>query len=237
MPSNEFDTKADFFPDGGAGDIEVQAALDQHTTMLGGVARLGRIVERNSEDPKPPGDVPRVLVHIGGESKGSYIRNWMPWTTARAGCDGEWWAPEINEQVLVVAPSGNLTQGIVVGSLFRKGLTFTSIGESIEPADPLPGFDQGSAPSENEIHRRVYKDGSSISYDRNKHLLSVELKSATENDAGIKLSCVADEFIELTAGSTQISINKDGAIDITTADKEITITGNVTVKGTLNVID
>jgi phage baseplate assembly protein V len=170
-----------------------------------------------------------VLVQIGGASKGSYIRNWMPWTTTRAGFDGEWWAPEVDEQVLVIAPSGNLTQGVIVGSLYRGPLTFDPAADGIAPRDPIPGD------TEKHIHRRIYKDGSSVTYDRNSHSVSMVVKSAPDAAKEISATITADESIVLTAGATQITINQDGAVDIAAQGNDITISGNVKVTGTMDV--
>lgn len=229
MPENKFENNVNYYSDGPSDEVKIQAKLDHHTSMLGGVARIGRVVEAAADDPqKPEGDaIPRVLVHIGSTSKSSYIRNWMPWTTTRAGADGEWWAPEAGEQVLVIAPSGNLTQGIIVGSLYRGPLTFEPAKEGFTARDPIPGTIG--------IHRRSYKDGSSITYDRNSHRLSMAVKSATDATKTISATITADQSIELNAGTTKITVNQDGAVDIATQGNEITISGNVKVTGTLDV--
>ena len=235
MPENEIENRPDYFSDGQPDDVRVQAKLDHHTAMLGGVARIGRVVEPAADDPADPGDIPRVLVHIGGASTGSYVRNWMPWTTARAGFDGEWWAPELDEQVLVIAPSGNLTQGIVVGSLYRGALTFDAAAGDITARDPIPGAAAGAAETEKEIHKRAYKDGTSVAYDRNVHSLSMIVKSAPQSAKEIQASITADQSIVLTAGTTQITIAHDGAVDIAAQGNDITISGNVKVTGTMDV--
>lgn len=221
--------EVNYYSDVQSDEVRVQAKLDHHTTMLGGMARIGRVVEAAAGDPKKPERdvIPRVLVQIGGVSKGSYIRNWMPWTTTRAGFDGEWWAPEVDEQVLVIAPSGNLTQGIIVGSLYRGPLTFDAAKDGITPRDPIPG--------DTETHRRIYKDGSSVTYDRNSHSLSMVVKSAPDATKEISATITADQSIVLTAGTTQITINQDGAVDIAAQDNDITISGNIKVTGTLDV--
>lgn len=228
MPENYFENEVDYYSDVQSDDVRVQAKLDDHTTMLQSVARIGRVVEFTKGDPEKPKPevIPRVLVQIGGASKGSYIRNWMPWTTTRAGFDGEWWAPELGEQVLVIAPSGNLTQGIIVGSLYRGRLTFD---DNIKTREPIPGE------TDKHIHKRIYKDGSSVTYDRNSHSLSMVVKSAPDAAKEISATITADQSIVLKAGTTQITINQDGAVDIAAQGNDITISGNVKVTGTLDV--
>ena len=153
-------------------DVEMLGKLHEHNTMLGGIARIGRVVKLASGDPADPKDTPRVLVQIGGSTDGSYIRNWLPWLANRAGYDAEWWWPELDEQVVVLAPSGNIAQGIILGSLYRGCLTFDTESDKIKQRDPVP-----VAEVDRQVHQRIYKDGSSISYDRNLHKLAVELKS------------------------------------------------------------
>ncbi|MEO0444419.1 MAG: phage baseplate assembly protein V [Pseudomonadota bacterium] len=221
----------DFFPDEQAGAIKVQAKLDHHTTMLSSLVRIGRIVTATATDPQQPDDIPRVLVQVGGNNEGSYIRNWMPWTTARAGYDAEWWMPETDEQVLVVAPSGNLSQGIIIGTLFRGALTFDSAGNTITAQAPLPDLDQAQA----TIHKRIYQDGSSISYDRNQHIFALSTKqsrSATEQTA---ITLKANQDIVISAGSSEIRLQQNGDINIIAKGSTISIEGDVTVKGALDV--
>jgi len=235
MSENAFDSEPDLFSDEQSDNVKVYAKLDHHTAMLGGIARIGRVVEATADDPADPGGIPRVLVQIGGSSSGSYVRNWMPWATTRAGYDSEWWAPERDEQVLVIAPSGNLTQGIIVGSLFRGALTFDSQAGDITTRDPIPGSAKGVAETEKQVHTRIYKDGSSITYDRNNHNLSMIVKSTPEADKNTSATITADKSIVLTAGATQITVNQDGAVDIAAEGNDITIAGNVKVTGTMDV--
>lgn len=172
-----------------ADDFQIKAhgKLDEHTTMLAGMVHIGRVVEAATDDATEPGDIPRVLVHIGTNEVGGYVRNWLPWVTARAGYDGEWWRPDIDEQVLVLAPSGNLVQGFIVGSIYRGALTFDSEAGDIKPRDAIPGAAEGAAATEKYIYRRVYRDGSSLSYDPSAHQLAVALK-ATPKDANSSLA-------------------------------------------------
>ncbi|GLS27364.1 phage baseplate assembly protein V [Marinibactrum halimedae] len=234
MSINEQEDELDFFTNEEDGDVKILAKLDHHEAMLGGMVRIGTVVSEGSKDPKAPDDIPRVLVHIGGKTQGSFIRTWMPWSSARAGYDGEWWVPEKDEQVIVVAPSGNLALGVIVGSLFRGALTFESDNDGkVKPQEPLP---QRVKPTGN-IHKRVYKDGSSVIYDREKHqfILSAKTKPEDEDQDGILMSLTAKDEVLLSAGKTQIRLKKDGNITIAAKDSAITIEGDVTVKGTLNV--
>ena len=84
---------------------------------------------------------------------GDLVTDWIPWLTTRAGPDVTWWAPEIGEQVMVLAPGGVLEDAVAIGAAFQD-------------AHPAP------AASEN-VHISRYRDGTEIRYDRSAHALSV----------------------------------------------------------------
>lgn len=167
-------------------DTRLNDDIVRHDQMLSNAVLLGRIVEPAGTDPKKPKDGPCVLVHIGGEDKGSFTRNWMPWTTSRSGYDACWWKPEVDEQVLVLAPSGNLKLGIVVGVLPRGNWLGFPEKNDFKSAPKAPN----TVPAEADEykHLRVYKDGSTVSYDREKHTLELLLKNKPE-DKKPGLSC------------------------------------------------
>ena len=194
---------------------KIRGKLDEYNTMFGGIVRPGRVVKKNDKDPKDPGDIPRVLVQIGSSEEGGYIRNWLPWVTARAGYDGEWWHPDLDEQVLVLASSGNVTQGFIVGSLYRGCLSFDSGANGaidIEQRDPIPASE-----ADKEIHQRFYKDGTSISYDRNTHNLAFALKSQQDKEeALIRFSAIMDpEGATADTGTVSLEVGKKAEPDIT----------------------
>ena len=83
----------------------------------------------------------RVRVQAGPITTG-----WLPFATMRAGEDRTWHPPEPGEQVLLVAPGGDLNQGVVVGSIYRA-------------AHPAPA---DSA----DVSRTLFKDGAVMEYDR-----------------------------------------------------------------------
>ena len=82
------------------------------------------------------------------------VTAWLPFLAARAGGDVSWWPPEIGEQVVVLAPSGELSQGVVLGALYS---------------------DAHPAPAAADRHRVEYADGAVIEYDREAHRLRAEL--------------------------------------------------------------
>jgi len=69
---------------------------------LGNVVRPGVVAEANYTEA-------RVRVRVG-----ELVTGWLPWLTRRAGGDVDWWAPEVGEQVVMVAPSGELAAAWVL---------------------------------------------------------------------------------------------------------------------------
>jgi phage baseplate assembly protein V len=116
----------------------------QYERTLANAAQLGRVAE--TDYPKARA---RVILTDGLRSA------WLPWLACRAGGDRTWWAPEVDEQVLVVCPDGDPARGVIVGALYCQ---------------------DASAPADAEtVHRTEYKDGASIEYDRAAHALKATL--------------------------------------------------------------
>lgn len=84
---------------------------------------------------------------------GDNITGWQPWITLRAGTTLEWDPPTVGEQVVLISPAGDLAQAVIVTGLFRQNAPSTSADE----------------------HKRVYPDGSEITYDHAKKELVANL--------------------------------------------------------------
>ncbi|MBB4287747.1 phage baseplate assembly protein V [Roseospira goensis] len=108
---------------------------------LGNIVRLGRVVAL---------DAPAARVKV--ETLGN-VTTWLPWLTHRAGPDVTWWAPEPGEQVVVLAPGGELDQAVALPALYQT--------RHPAPAD---------RPT---VHRTVYDDGTTVEYDRVARVLRV----------------------------------------------------------------
>jgi len=111
--------------------------------MLENLIRFGVIA---AVQMKPP----RVQVKTG-----SLTTAWLPWLALRAGSDREWDPPTIDEQVILLSPSGQLANGIVITGLFSDHI-------------PANGNRAG-------LHRRTYADGAVIEYDSVAHHLNATL--------------------------------------------------------------
>lgn len=47
------------------------------------------------------------------------LTDWLPWITHRAGQARSWWAPSVDEQVLVLAVGGELHTAFVLPGIFQ----------------------------------------------------------------------------------------------------------------------
>ncbi len=156
---------------GGHGDPDSADLARRVANLL----RLGTVDEADYEKA-------RVRVAIGKVKTG-----WLPWITLRAGPDATWWAPELGEQVLVLAPCGNLGQGIVLGALYQQ-------------AFPAPA-------SSADISTARWKDGTTVIYDRAAHRLTVNCVGEVDLIAATKVSVTAPEI--LLTGHVMIQGNVD----------------------------
>jgi len=121
-------------------------------------------------------DPPRARVKV---QAGPVVTGWIPFATLRAGHDRTWHIPEPGEQVVLVAPAGDLAQATVVGSIYR----------AFHPA-PADSVD---------VSRTLFKDGAVMEYDRAQHhwrlavpaggriVLEIGPSRIEMTDAGIRL--------------------------------------------------
>lgn len=101
---------------------------------LSNILRFGTIVELEETT---------ALVRV---QTGEITSRWLPWATRRAGTDREWWMPEEQEQVLILSPSGDLAQGLVLPATYQD-------------AFPANGTDRN-------IHRISYANGDIVEHNK-----------------------------------------------------------------------
>lgn len=147
------------------------------TRLLENIVRFGTI---EAVQMQPP----RAKV-----KSGNIATTWLPWLNLRAGADREWDPPTIGEQVVLLSPSGNLAQGVVLTGLFSDLI-------------PANGDREG-------LHRRTYRDGAVIEYDSiAKHLRATFPGTAEINATG---------DITITSGG-KITLSAAGDVLITGAN-------------------
>lgn len=113
--------------------------IAQLNRLLENLVRLGTIAEVNHQ-------AARVKVQSG-----RLLTGWLPWVAPRAGTDREWNPPTVGEQVVLLSPSGQTANGVVLVGLFSDG-------------HPANG-DRAN------LHRYTYADGAVIEYDSAAHHL------------------------------------------------------------------
>lgn len=152
-------------------------------------------------------DHAKALVRI---KSGDIETAWLPWSTGRAsGAKRRWDPPEVGEQVVMLAPTGDLRQAVVLTGVYQESA-----------AAPSASPDKDST---------VYSDGTLIEYDRAAHALVADLQ-------GTKLFADRNK-IELTIGGTVLTMTAAGTTlttpQLTVDAPQSTFTGNVTVQGLL----
>lgn len=140
----------------------------------------------------------RVRVVSGG-----VVTGWLPWLTASAGGDRDWNAPEIDEQVVVLCPSGDPANGLVLGSIFQEKIPQNADVET--------------------VRRTTFKDGTVLEYDRKEHYLKIDLKDE-QDDAQMRVDLTAKD------GAVRILLDANGTLELV-AQGGISIKGDITHDG------
>ena len=155
-------------------------------------ARIGELERRLSNTIRPgtvlEADYAKARLRV---TMGDNTSAWLPWLTSRAGEDRTWHAPEVGEQVIVMAPGGELSAGYVMpGGIYKNDY----------PAN-------GDKP---EISRTTYKDGAIIEYDRENHTHLLQLP---EGNATVKVG--NDAQTEITPSKITAKVGDDAKTEIT----------------------
>lgn len=123
---------------------------------------------------------PRVRVKTG-----EILTKWIPIATSRANADAEHDPVQVGEHVILLAPSGELTQAVVIGKLFSTD-------------HPSPDLNPNN-------HRRKYRDGCVIEYNSETHHLDATLP------AGGTVNLIATGGINIQGDITLLGdINQTG---------------------------
>ncbi len=150
--------------------------LSELTRKISNIIRIGQIAKVDYSKAK-------ATVKMG-----AIETDYLPWITSRAGKTKKWEPLSIGEQVVILAPDGELNRGIILPSLYRN----------IYPAPQT---------SENQ-NTIIFPDGSKIEYDTTTNSLSLDIKG--------NLNIVVGGNFNLTAKQTQISAQTTIEGDLTT---------------------
>lgn len=113
---------------------------------------------------------------------GALVTAWLPWVTRRAGADADWWAPAIGEQVLLLAPGGDLAQGVVLPALYQS-------------AHPAPAAAAA-------VHATHYADGGYDRYDQAAGAWQRSAQGPVEVTAGGAATLEAADLVTLAGGGS-----------------------------------
>jgi phage baseplate assembly protein V len=127
-----------------------------YARRLSNVARYGIIAEADYTGASA--GFPAIRVQL---QDGEILSDWVPWFTPRAGKDRVWDPPEVGEVVMLLAPSGELANGVAIPGLFSNG--------------NANGDRAG-------LQRRTFDDGTVVEYDRQAHKLTID---ATESNGQV----------------------------------------------------
>lgn len=155
-------------------------------------ARIGELERRLSNTIRPgtvlEADYAKARIRV---TMGDNTSAWLPWLTSRAGEDRTWHAPEVGEQVIVMAPGGELSAGYVMpGGIYKT--------------------DYPANADKPEISRTTYKDGAILEYDRENHTHLLQLP---EGSATVKVG--DDAETEITPEKITAQVGADAKTEIT----------------------
>lgn len=189
--------------------------LSESERRSAGAIEVGKVQEVDYANARV-----RVLVGDEDDDEGHLITGWLPMPGARSRNDSDWHPLEVGEGVLVVSPSGELQNGVVIpAGLYNED-------------NPAPGNKAG-------LWRRLFQDGGEIQYDRDSGEWYVKGLSKITLDVAGSTAVVTEESITLTVGGGVVT-TKDGEITLTAAGVTLKVSsagveisgGNVTHDGT-----
>ncbi|WP_353269624.1 phage baseplate assembly protein V [Wolbachia endosymbiont (group A) of Myopa testacea] len=118
-------------------------AISELNGKLANIIRIGLVKEIDYEKAK-------VRVKIG-----EFLTDYLPWITSKAGKDRDWCPPDIDEQVMIFSPLGELSLGVVLAGIYQQNY---------------------SAPENSEmINSLVFQDGTKLLYDKESKNLEISV--------------------------------------------------------------
>ena len=104
---------------------------------------------------------------------GDLLTAWIPWAT-KSSKSRHWQAPEIGEQVIVASPSGEINQGVIIGSIPQD--LHPPVGNSVDK------------------HRVDYGNGDFFEYDRESGDLVINVSGNLTITAGGTVKITAEKI-------------------------------------------
>jgi len=138
---------------------------------------------------------------------GELQTNWIHWLSLAAGETRDWNPPTVGEQVLVLAPGGEMADGVALRGISSQD-------------NPAPSHKPSA-------HTRVYPDGALVEYDHEAHALVAKLPAG----ATVFLEAPGSVTVKTdtaTVEANQVTVKADS---ITLDAPTTTCTGALSVKG------
>src|SRR5437868_5484219 len=111
--------------------------------QVANLLRIGTVAELDEANA-------RVKINVAG-----LTTDWLPWAAARAGHTRQWSPPRPGEQIILASPYGDMSQAVVIGSLYQD-----------EKPAPAASQDQETT---------VYPDGSTVDYNSGSNTLTITI--------------------------------------------------------------
>ena len=183
-------------------------ALTETARALHNLIRLAKITE---------------VDHAAYRARAAFGENetaFLPWLENRAGANVTHSAPEVGEQVIILCPSGEPANGIILRGLYSDSRTPPEGGEN--------------------LHAMTFKDGASVKYDTASGKLTVEAITDIEVTSGADITINATGSVTVNAPNTQVNGNLGVAGNIGTTGEgggagSFESTGNYTLNGDMTV--
>lgn len=83
---------------------------------------------------------------------GELVTNWIPWLTTRAGGAVTWWAPSVDEQVLLLSVGGDLSAAFVLPAIYSNDRPPPSTDEKAMVTDFPDGARFEYSPATGTLH-------------------------------------------------------------------------------------
>ena len=174
-------------------DEEQGFTINDLGRRLANIIRFGTIFEIDFEEAKA-----RVKI-------GDLETDFLPWVNSNSGSNNSWNPPEMDEQVIILSPSGELNQGVILPSLYKSNAS-----------DELPN-----------IQSITYKDGSKVTFDHDAGNLTLDLQGDLSLDikGGATIKVIGDAQIE--AANSTIKVSGDAEVEAA----KVTLKGDVDLGG------
>lgn len=184
----------------------MQAQLTDLNARIANLIRIGTVAEVDYSKARARIDL--------GQSK----TNWLPWLTMSAGQTNSWLAPDIGEQVVILSPSGQVNQGVVINGLYHNNTP----PPSQSPDEFLVKFGDGTEVSHNPEDKQtsIRSTGQVSIYAAER----IVIESNSKVNINAKEASINSEKVSINGDS--VAINSDNA----TFSGNITATGIVSAK-------